>query len=438
MPQKQTIMWTALPNGVKSGGSVLQLSVFVSPRLQTDQGLPRPQLSQFPDFAGWTAKVQGVQFAVQFGGGTAVPATRVGLALDPALWSALFQPTTYVQSYQAEDYSNSLIYSHSVANVSAFVKAQYQQVGVTSPTIYPERSMVSERLAPISLYEAAATTTTGTSAQHSAAPAAQAGAKLAPKATTRKVVVSPSLQNIVQNLHAQVQPSATRSLNSLLLHSLPVKAAAVDAFQSIYQDFQQYKAVRANATPQPTRDFLQVRLNYPLLDAAITALQPPDIDFHKAVSTLGNYPQLMRALGLVIDLEVPVPSGVSASMVKVSPIWAPDSPPSAFSADFSANTACVVDISKALFYAQPQPSSSNIVNGLLNLSDDTSYPVVHVDVPGSALKMVNLADRLVSSAGARPPQRQPRLPCRHCGLRESPWRRQTARNGLRVSWPSPL
>jgi hypothetical protein len=401
MPQKQSIMWTALPNGVKSGGSALQLSVFVSPRLYTDPSLPQ-QLSQFPDFQGWTTKVQGVQFAVQFQGGAAIPATVVGSALEPALWAALFTPTTYVQSYQSQDYSNSLVYSHPVGNVSAFLKSQYQKIGATSPTAHPPTSVLAAQLAPISLYEPPAAAPTVTARQHLMAPAiatkaaAKPAQKTSAKPAMRQVEIPSTLQNVVHNLQPHVQTSANRNLNSLLLRSLPVKTEAVNAFQSIYQDFQQYKAVRASATPQPTRDFLQVRLNYPLLTSAITSLQPPTIDFHKMLSTLGNYPQLMRALGLVIDLEIPIPSGVSTSTVKVIPTWSPNSPPSAFSTDFCELTACMVNPSQGQFYAQPA-SGSQIVNGMLNLSDGTSYPVVDVDVPGSALKMANLADRLTAA-----------------------------------------
>ena len=67
----------------------------------------------------------------------------------------------------------------------------------------------------------------------------------------------------------------------------------------------------------PATDFLQVRLMHQFLSNApadpVTGHRPklppqkmPDIDFHKAVAGLGQYPQLMRALGLVIDLEVPL------------------------------------------------------------------------------------------------------------------------------------
>ena len=38
----------------------------------------------------------------------------------------------------------------------------------------------------------------------------------------------------------------------------------------------------------------------------LPAQKMPDVDFHKAVAGLGHIPEAERALGLVIDLEVPV------------------------------------------------------------------------------------------------------------------------------------
>jgi hypothetical protein len=54
---KQEIIWTALPNGIKDDR--IRLSVFVSPRLSTDENLPHPELGQFPDFAAWFKHVPG-------------------------------------------------------------------------------------------------------------------------------------------------------------------------------------------------------------------------------------------------------------------------------------------------------------------------------------------------------------------------------------------
>ena len=45
----------------------------------------------------------------------------------------------------------------------------------------------------------------------------------------------------------------------------------------------------------------------------------PDVDFHNAVAGLGSYPMLERALGLVIDLEVPLAGVPASGSVRVQP-----------------------------------------------------------------------------------------------------------------------
>ena len=71
--RRQTITWTALPNGVRGSGSEarLRLTALLTPRLWTDEGLPAPTLSQFPDFLDWPTTA--LQFEVQFGHAAAGP-----------------------------------------------------------------------------------------------------------------------------------------------------------------------------------------------------------------------------------------------------------------------------------------------------------------------------------------------------------------------------
>jgi len=407
MAQKQTIIWTALPNGMANGQ--LNLSVFVSPRLQTDQGLPRPTLAQFNDFLSWPAKIKDMKFQVQFEGLAPVDATRLGPDPEPDLWAALFKATTYAEPYQFDDYSNRQVLSHPVLHVNTFVKSQYQSVAATSPTRLPSRVNVLEQLSPITLYAMPQTTsstsrqgmvmtrriagTAGTQQAHAAKSAQTA------RPMQRQVVIPEHLTNFIRTLHPNLQPNANRNLQMLVRQPFPLKPATESAFQSVYQDLQQYKAVRSTPQLQPERDFLLVRMFNPALPETIEPLQPPDIDFHKIVSSLGNYPELMKALGLVINLQVPLPAGLGASStVRVTPQWPPGSPPASFNSDFSPKTAYVLDTTKSWFAPRPEKPDSDIAGGLLNLNDSQSYPVVSVDVDGSALKMVNLADRLQSSS----------------------------------------
>ena len=50
MANSQTILWTALPNGVTGTGEG-RLAIFIAPRLLTDD--PTTTLDAFPDFVDW-------------------------------------------------------------------------------------------------------------------------------------------------------------------------------------------------------------------------------------------------------------------------------------------------------------------------------------------------------------------------------------------------
>ena len=147
MATKQTIIWTALPNGWVADASTptLRLSVFVSARLETNEGLPKPTLAQFPDLLGWTSKVQEMSFTVQFDAGTPAAAKRVGPDLEPALWTALVKPSTYVKPYEPPNqFSKQIIRSHPVANVNSFLKSQYLSIATGSPTTLLPREQLIE------------------------------------------------------------------------------------------------------------------------------------------------------------------------------------------------------------------------------------------------------------------------------------------------------
>ncbi len=414
MAKKQTIIWTALPNGIANGQ--LQLSVFVSLRLHTDEGLPRPTLGQFDDFKNWPDKIKGMKFTAQFEGQQPLDATRVGAAPEAELWSALFKDSTYVEPYQFDDFSNRPVISHPVLQLDSFVKSQYQSVGMASPTRLPSRTTILEKLAPISLYalpEAAPSTTTMTvnrrgmvatqhiagtpGAQHSQ-PSQTARAAQPSYRVARPVVIPQHLTNFIRTLHPTLQRNANRNIQMLVRQPYTLKPSTVTAFQSIYQDLQQYKAVRPSPQRQPERDFLLARISNPELPETIEPIQPPEIDFHKIVSSLGNYPEVMKALGLVINLTVPLPAGLApSSTVKVAPVWAPDAQPSSFNSDFLPRTAYVLDTTRSWFAPRPEKPDSDIIDGQLKLNDHQSFPVMSVDVDGSALKIANLADRLASA-----------------------------------------
>jgi len=244
----QNIMWTALPNGVTAAGNQLRLSVLVSPRLVTNAATGT--LAEFPDFLDWPATVGGLRFTVEFQGGPVVPATPVtepgNPALDSAAWTALFDRAIPVNSYAFDDRSDLPVRSFPTKKVFSFLTNTYQTIAVQSPQQKPSLAQLGF---------------------------GDNGPGLVP------------LNQIA--IYSDEQAGLEERINVLL---------------------SRLKAVPANfGTPQT--DFLQVRLMHQFLSRfapdprggnaiPLPPQQLPDIDFHKAVAGLGQYPKLMRALGL--------------------------------------------------------------------------------------------------------------------------------------------
>ncbi len=378
--KKQTIIWTALPNGMiiapELGGARLRLSVFVTPRLQTNESLPRPKLSQFPDFLDWPAEVAQMQFRVQFGNMPSVPAERVDPESDPApsaLWGAMFDANTYVKPFEFPETERTVVHSYSVKNVVAHLKTAYQSLAIETPHEPPKL------------------------------PLGDGG------------VIDPRVRPFVDLLNGASPPAPeTRQLNQQFdrhLRSAQFKAIANPTVMAAGAG--RIKARRAAprgaavavpaSMPQVAVDFHQLknfhgRVEYvgrvprPKVRAVIPV---PEMDFHEIVSSLGEYPLLMRRLGLVIDLEVPLTTRMrSAQWVKVIPVWDPSL---STTTDATPRTRCKVTAKD--FVALPKSAGGDTANGMLKLDDEDRFEVGQIDVDGAAIKTVDLAENLRQGRG---------------------------------------
>jgi hypothetical protein len=329
----QNIMWSALPNGVTPAGDKLRLSVLVSPRLTTNAATGI--LAEFPDFLDWPAKVAALEFTVEFQGGPSVaarPVTEPGYPPpDSVAWKALFDTSFPVKSYAFDDRSDLVVRSFPTHKVFSFLTMTYQNVAVQSATQMPN------------LVELGFGRPRGI-------------------VSFRDIVITPDDEQ-------RVEAGFDNIMRQLQLKAIP----------SSY------------GTPQT--DFFQVRLMHrplsrmvidPQTGRLLPEQQPPDIDFHRAVAGLGQYPKLMRALGLAIDLEVPLAGVPAASNVRVHPSLAATPPMIPW-------TACTLDAAKKLFVATPDATSSDVTNGMLFLSGPDSYDVVEVDIDGGAEKAMDFA-----------------------------------------------
>jgi len=345
--KKQLLLWTALPKGITgSGGDArLRLSVFLSPRLDTNIGLPKPTLSQFPDFLDLPATVKSIQFAVQFGAGSPIPATRASPEPDSSLWKALFKDSTFVRPHKFEDYSERRIHSFPVKHVLSYLKETYQNVAITSPTELPEiQTLISPKDATVGL---------GPTIKHSV----------------------PQVRSSV----GHAPPGVDAPLS-------PMKVLP----QALEEEFKGRKAIPHSPVRNTPVDFLQVQFfHLPLLAKPIPP-QIPEMDFHQALSSLGEYPELLRMLGLVVDLEIPYsPSIPASSTLRVIPTWTPQLPSTTNSSPWTA-----YEIKGGKFLAKPRPQNPEIQDGMLKLNDPQMFDLVQVDVDGAAMKVMDFARNL--------------------------------------------
>lgn len=318
-------MWTALPNGVVGGR--LRLSVFVSIRLQTDEGGPRPTLDQFPDFLDWPATA--LTFSVAFAGGPTVPGTRLGSAPRSDLWQGLFTPTTFVRPFEFDKFDDRPVLSYPTRHILGWLREQYVNIAINCP---------SQALP----YEAI----------------------LAPEMFGQLTFESPNGDNLEQTLNARLDATLAAQ-----------------------------KYIPAAATPAPETDFLQLRRFHEPRNQTRIAVTPPEIDFHQAVASLGDYAPILRELGLTHDLEFDFPAGLpAASTVALTVGWAPrrpDNPPAFSTVNFSPKTRYT--LSPTQFLAAPRPVDPELQDGYLKLNDATQYDAIQIDLDGLGLKAIDFA-----------------------------------------------
>jgi hypothetical protein len=359
----QTIIWTALPNGIETaaGKTHLRISLLVSPRLSSTSTARLTLDPAFPDFLHWANKVKGMKFTVEFEGRPPLTVSPLTEPLDDTLWTAIFKPTTQVEPYKIPDVAKLQIGSYPVRNITQRIKEAYQAIAINSPVVLPRASLEGAALQPT-------------------------------RALLQDMVITPQVRTqISRGLVTRQQGTQVRALrnpsytaaSSLGSHAemKPMSAAAaVPAVQGVSEaqvDFHQFQDFHASlvgprqAMPTP---------------AALIA----SIDFHEIVAHLQQYPLLMRKLGLVVDLEIPWDEKLAnAGWVRVSPVGTAE----AAKPTVAPRTNIILD--KKRFVAKPRSADSDVTDGMLQLNDTDRFEIGEVDVDGAALKMAEVARQIM-------------------------------------------
>jgi hypothetical protein len=415
---KQTIVWTALPHraeGPPNPGATLRLSAFVAPRLWNDDGTPRMKLSQFPDLLDWPGAISGATFKVEFEGGPTLDATVTSAAPESDLWEALFNGNTDVIPFEFEDLSGAQILTFSAVDVHAAVVDAYQNVA-TNPTyfgaatlpktddlnkdpgldeirrpVHPEPPWVPTDKptdVPVRPPEPPPPTPPPAPGCLGCLPAALLAPVLAIWALIRRVLKWLGLPVALSLLpflgiglgfggggRVRLAPSGGAGRKLSPGGGGGGGGGAVSPKKQALDDLRAFVA--------PTSETSQ-----PLPTAADYAAT---YDFHKMVSALGDYPKLMRRMGLVVDLSVTIPAGSVPATGTIRLV--PTITLSMTTTNHAPRTH--YELSADLFVAKPRATGGDLANGLLRLQDANRFTVHQVDVASSGIKLQNAATNIV-------------------------------------------
>ena len=341
MANPSRIMWTALPKGIdtKNGGRTLLLSAFVSLRLQSEG---EDVLGSFPQFKDWPKRLQGMEFSVNFGSFKA--AARVK---DPKfssdLWTKLFKESTFLKPYHFNDHAAKIIRSYPVQTIHSAIKDNYVHIAANSPINHPPTEALLH-------------------------PQALGG-----------LVYSKEEEPIMKKQFS-IHLASNKAISTKDLGTLAGANTTKAAFLQL-KAF--HEPVTAKPIPLP---------RYPADSSQFEHM----LDFHQMLSALANFPEMMRLLGLLIDLEVES-SGVPFSYPSQPLFIQLQSPGFDPATDYAPMTAYLFDAEG--FSACPNPTGPEFQGGMLPLQDANAYELVQIDTDGAALKAMNLANSLGKGQG---------------------------------------
>ncbi len=392
-PIHQTILFTALPNGIADGK--VKLSVFISPRLESTGASEstRIPLSTFLDWVNWPEQAATLTFDVFFDGHQAAGVTKVtppGAPSDPTgaeIWGAVFPGTTPVKPYAYTPPLSRPIHYYPAQNIHNRLREVYQTVAWESPVTIP--TLVGDQLVqPFHSFLAEIALTPAQQVEASKEITSQFSVSAARTVRVTPYAPASVAPKLLQGVQTHAPAPTIRGLSkvpSLKIGALagvatPISLAAID-FHMTKMFYQRPEMAAMLARPRPFNE---------------TA------DFHQIVAALGQFPSLMRRVGLVIDLEIPVAGLAAASAVWVVPHWTPKTPTGTGGGADNPKTACVFNPGAGRFTATSKPpdadspDGSDMANGMLKLNDSTRFEIGQMDLDGTALKTLSIAEQFVA------------------------------------------
>ncbi|MCC2327358.1 hypothetical protein [Bacillus wiedmannii] len=397
MVTNQSILWIALPNGITTGGKNrnLRLSVYINPRLRSEQSTT---LASFPDFLNWACSMQPdrATFSIEVDDGThkkVVPAYRVTPPPIQQLWCSLFESNIPVHPHEFDDYSNRPLVSYPVKNVLEYLKNFYRKLVKEArydlPCLIPPKKESNGEEPPF-----------------------VPPVRLNGEDSKKECVSIYQLINELVDLHNRFDVKKEKDLSILLNKSL--EKAKVEARRRRAEGgtgnaiIPPFPFTRGPGDPR-NHDVQEAYYRTMLFHYRPAWTDPkelPDgpeakahfeneIDFHQMISALGDYPEILRRLGLIIDLYIPADSipktnnNTGQFKLRIVPSWSSKLPTHQNDDETPWTAYHYREVNGLeLFTAY---SSTNEIAGGIWIPEKEEIELVQVDVDGAALKTLNLA-----------------------------------------------
>ncbi len=322
---KQTIVWTVIPNGRVPGGADagrLRVSIVASPRL-TPEAADEQRLRAYDDWVNWPRTLERLRFALNTG--TAEIELEPRVQADAALWERLLPKTTPVAGFVFRDMSAVNLFSYSVAGVLGLARKHYGRLAVqatgTPPTLLPWRDahpVLKDMLSDCG------TRSTFISIRDRRTEIPLPGFDRF--FDSGGDGIERVLRGQVYGAHSIYEgraaaPGVDANGNPLPATGFPLRAlptrwsdGAGNADQSLMKqwnsqaEYTLFQANRFYRRDPPTLD--QQKILRPNGQNVPAPPAQPEMDFHAIVASYGDYPALLRQLGLVIDCLLPADSAL--------------------------------------------------------------------------------------------------------------------------------
>lgn len=343
MAATQQVVWTLLPQGLTSTGTV-RFTVLVSPRLGFTPPVPNPTigLGFADDWLDWPKTLKGAQFHLVVNG-VQGPKLTPRPGPDPAVWAAMVPASTKVDNYKFTDLRGKTLLSYPVALLARTIDGAYAQLGVASPGELPARG----QLPPLFTEIARRQTGRGKSDL-----ARQVYGALKTKDTAAQYYTDPQAAlDLLRVYHRPLNAPTTQTYT---------KKGPTDPRETVT-----WKNYAKKGLPSP---------------AALVAT----LDFHRIVSVALDHHDLARWMGLVLEFEAALPVGGFDLSLKV------DRGPNGLKDVYPITHA---QRSAADFVATPKAAPSPLAGRFLDLHAK-GLDLVQLDVDGGGHKILNLGEAL--------------------------------------------